>query len=576
MLFFALFDMIALASAYLALSAILRATGRRSAAVMGPSFEAPAPADTVNIPERAWPQAKVPPPAPRPAPAPVRAVTSAPAPAPVAPQVPEPPMARVDRCLFAAGALLLAIYFFRLTRSSLHVYFTPDDLMNLYRSWIFPAGQLLKANLLFFVNSDFGRPMGSVWYRLIFDFAGFHPFWFHASNLAILSANIWLTYAVALRLAGSRQIAALTALAMAYQYRLAWLYFDTGYIYDVLCYFFLFAALALYLRARDRDRMLRSWQWVTLFALYVCALNSKEMAVTLLVLLGVYELLFHPPRVWQRASLRRWLLHEGRATLATGAVTVLFVIGRSLGPLSLTHNAAYRPSFTWTQFMLTSRHFTGDFFGMPDWPAWAVLLLWTLLAVIALGARSRLLGFAWLYLMLSPLPVAFILPRSAAQYYVCVFGWALFAAALLVKLASYLMRGLPVDEWWMVRARGAALFVVSMAILYSAHKPLGYYEIFSASQEAPENRNTVAALHAAAPAIRPGSRLLFLNDPIRPEWYNMLFIVRLSYADPTLQVFRVKEMKQPPTEQEIASYDYVFDYRDGRFFTLKQPGSVAN
>jgi hypothetical protein len=56
----------------------------------------------------------------------------------------------------------------------------------------------------------------------------------------------------------------------------------------------------------------------------------------------------------------------------------------------------------------------------------------------------------------------------------------------------------------------------------------------------------------------------------------MLFIVRLSYADPTLQVFRVKEMKQPPTEQEIASYDYVFDYRDGRFFTLKQPGSVAN
>jgi hypothetical protein len=237
---------------------------------------------------------------------------------------------------------------------------------------------------------------------------------------------------------------------------------------------------------------------------------------------------------------------------------------------------AYQPSFTWTQFMLTSRHFTGDFFGMPDWPAWAVLLLWTALAVIGLAARSRLLGFAWLYLMLSPLPIAFILPRGAAQYYVCVFGWALFAAALLVKLASYLTRGLPVAEWWIVRTRGAALFVVSMAILYSAYKPLGYHDIFSASLDAPANRNIVAQLHAAAPAIRPGSRLLFLNDPISPEWYDMLFIVRLSYADPTLQVFRAKTMPHPPSDQEIASYDYVFDYRDARFFTLKQPGSVAN
>jgi hypothetical protein len=32
-------------------------------------------------------------------------------------------------------------------------------------------------------------------------------------------------------------------------------------------------------------------------------------------------------------------------------------------------------------------------------------------------------------------------------------------------------------------------------------------------------------------------------------------------------------MKQPPSDQEIASYDYVFDYHDGRFFVLKKPDS---
>ncbi|MGB7758402.1 MAG: hypothetical protein WBL61_01155, partial [Bryobacteraceae bacterium] len=484
-----------------------------------------------------------------------------------------PDMRRVDRGLFAAGALLLALYFFRLTRASLHVYFTPDDLMNLYRSWIYSAGRLLKANLLFFLNSDFGRPMGSLWYRAIVDLAGFHSFWFHASNLAILAANIWLTYVVARRLAGSREIAALTALGMAYQQRLAWLYFDTGFIYDVLCYFFLFAALALYLRARAQAAALRPWHWAALFALYICALNSKEMAVMLPAFLGTYELLYHPPGAWQPATLRRWLLREGHPTLVAGGVALLFVVGRSTGPQSLTHNAAYRPVFTWTQFLLTSRHFAGDFLAMPDWPAWAVLLLWGSLAAIAWFTRSRVLRFAWLFLMLSPLPIAFISPRGAAQYYVCVFGWMLCAAVLLVKFASFLMRSVPLPEWWLSRARGAALFLISMTILYSAYKPLGYGGIASASVEAPENRNTVAQLHAAAPAIRPGSRLLFLNDPISPEWYNLLFMVGLSYADRSLQVFRVKQMNPPPNDKEIASYDYVFDYHDGRFFVLKKPGS---
>jgi hypothetical protein len=543
-------------------------------AVIQARFDPPGPEDTVDILERARRQMQAPAPARSPSPvaAPVPVPVPEPVRAPFVPSGPAPDLRLVDRCLLAAGALLLAVYFFRLTRASLQVYFTPDDLMNLYRSWIFSAGSLLKANLLFFLNSDFGRPMGSLWYRVIVDFAGFHPYWFHASNLAILAANIWLTYAVARRLAGSREIAALTALAMAYQRRLAWLYFDTGFIYDVLCYFFLFAALALYLRARERDAALRPWQWTGLFVLYICALNSKEMAVMLPAFLGSYELLYHPPAAWQPAALYRWLLREGRATLIAGAVAVLFVVGRSTGPLSLTHNAAYRPSFTWTQFMLTSRHFAGDFLAMPDWPAWAVLGLWTALALVAWLLRSRVLAFAWLFLMLSPLPIAFIATRGSTQYYVCVFGWMLYAAVLLVKLASLALGGVPLPDWWLVRARGAALFVVLMAILYWAYKPLGYAGLTSVSEEAPDNRHTVEQLHAAAPALRKGSSLLFLNDPVRPEWYNLLFMVQLSYADPSLRIFRVKEMKQHPNDREIASYDYVFDYRDGRFLVLKQPG----
>jgi hypothetical protein len=108
-----------------------------------------------------------------------------------------------------------------------------------------------------------------------------------------------------------------------------------------------------------------------------------------------------------------------------------------------------------------------------------------------------------------------------------------------------------------------------MAILYAAYKPLGYAGIYSANETATLNRNTVAQLHAVAPVIRPGSRLLFLNDPIAADHWALFFMVRLSYDDRNVQVSRAKEMKQPPSDQEMASYDYVFDYRDGRFLELK-------
>ena len=51
----------------------------------------------------------------------------------------------------------------------------------------------------------------------------------------------------------------------------------------------------------------------------------------------------------------------------------------------------------------------------------------------------------------------------------------------------------------------------------------------------------------------------------------MTFLTRLSYRDDSLQVDRAKAMKHPPDAKEIASYDYVFDYRLGRFFTSPQP-----
>ena len=377
---------------------------------------------------------------------------------------------RSGQFLFLAGALSIGVYFLSLTSPSLGVYFTPDDLMNLYRAWVFPAGQLIKANLLFFLTSDFGRPMGEAWYRTVFHFAGFNPFWFHAANLPILLVNIFLTYAVARRLSGSGEIGAVAVLLGSYTTRLGFLYFDTGYIYDVLCYLFFFAAFLFYVRVRQQERLPNGWEVAVFCGLYICALNSKEMAVTLPVFLALYEVLYHPPRTWKPAGLYRRLLREGRTTSIAAAMTLAFVTGRSLGTETLIASSAYRPVFTWTRFLSTSRHFLGDITNTGDWPAWGVLALWALLFAAAWGARSRTLKFAWLFLMVSPIPVAFIPGRGASQYYVPWFGCVLYGAALLVGVLRFVTGRLWSEGPRLSRVRGTLLFAVVMLIAYPFYK----------------------------------------------------------------------------------------------------------
>src|SRR5689334_9417765 len=257
------------------------------------------------------------------------------------------------RSRLAAG-LLIPVYFLLLTRGALDAAFSPDDTMNLYRSWSLPLPLLVRANLLFWESSMFYRPLPSAWYRTIYHFAGFHPRAFHAANLAILTANILLTYAAARRLSGSREVGFFAALLGSYHPNFAHLYFDTGFIYDVLCYFFYFAAFVYYLRVRQAERFPGVPALPVLAALYICALNSKEMAATLPLFLFLYEVLYHPPASRSRKELRRWIFCENRAALVTGVITIVYAVGRMTGADSVGRNVAYQPVFSWARFMESS------------------------------------------------------------------------------------------------------------------------------------------------------------------------------------------------------------------------------
>jgi hypothetical protein len=472
--------------------------------------------------------------------------------------------------LSVLGALFIGAYFIVLTKDAVLSYFSPDDCMNIYRSWANSAAALVKANLLFFLNSPFYRPMGSVWYRSMFELAGFNPVPFHIANLCTLAANMWFTYCVARRLSDSKTVGAVAALLIAYHGRFINLYFDTGYTFDVVCYFFYFAALAFYLRIRSRPRPPKWWEMVVLAVLYICALNAKEMAVTLPLFLAAYEWLYHPDLIGGLRNMFQWSITYGRCVLLAGLLAFAFVAGRMTSGTGLIGMSAFKPVFTWRRFMETSVNFVSPLFFRNDMlPSAVVLAIWLGLFVTAWAMKSRALKFAWLFLMLSVLPVAFIPPRGPGQYYITYFGWVLYAAVLLFEAAKRLFVKLP-NVVRFARARDALLILCVAAVMYAVNRSYTWSDVDAVAREGEELRAIAAQIHKLRPALRKGARVVFLDDPIEDPW-RMMFLMRMSYRDNDLVIDNVRHMGRPFAQSEIASYDYVFDYLHGRFFTSPQP-----
>jgi hypothetical protein len=461
---------------------------------------------------------------------------------------------RIDRLLAGAGLVCIWIYFFRLTRPALRAGFSPDDLMNLYRGWVFPLSSLIKANLLFFLPSDFIRPFAEAWYRAIYFFAGFRPAPFHAFHIALLLANIFLVYSLARRLADSRFAALLTALLFAYQERWTPAYFDTGYIFDVLCGLCLFAALLLYIRIRQQGREPSALEYAAVGALYICALNSKEIAAAFAVAIAIYELLFERHRRFAAAAI-------------STVIALAFIVGRAT---ALTSNQAYTPQFTLSRFLDTTAHFANEL-AAHDWFAGATALaVPTALLLAAVLLRSKPSIYAWAFTAATALPLAFVPPRNGPQYYIPFFGCALYAASMIALAWQRFTRVRPVP-FWAARFLAAALLIAIAWPIYSQGKYVALRGVTSITEDAPVIMSLSRRLREYRPSLPSGARLLFLHDPVAPNLEDLLFNVRLTYRNRTIEVDRLARLRLAPSPRQMQAYEAVFDYGASGLVDVPQP-----
>jgi hypothetical protein len=464
----------------------------------------------------------------------------------------------------AAGVGLFA-WFIVLVRNGLMAWFDGDDLMNLHYYWSRPWSALLKANLEFW--SSYYRPGGGLFYRLIYAAWGFHPLPFRIAVLALLSVNFVLLAVVVWQLTKSRWGVLIALLLIGINPTFSAAYFDTGTIYDILAYAFFWAGFALYVHLRQAGRPLGWGALVLVFLLYAGALESKEIAVTFPVAVGLYELVWHPPATWKPSALGRWIWQEGRLAVIGSVAAIAYFLGKRYGPDSLWLLSSYRPQYSPAAYFRSLSTYFRELVYQPVHVN-SVEFSTLLAAMVTLAAvtRRRCLLWGFGFIALGVLPLAFIPARGGFAYMVPAVGWAVYVAGLL----DWLIEAFARRRVWLQRAAQAGLFIALFVVLAPWQQKWIGMHAHAALDMQGHDRHFIDQIRALIPSPRKSAHILLLTDAEGLDNYDVYFVIRLYYGDPTLQVHRMKVFRDYHEQPVLKSYDYLLDWKDGRFFLVNK------
>jgi hypothetical protein len=461
--------------------------------------------------------------------------------------------------------VFLAAYFCYFALDSLRARFAPDDMMNIDIYWSEGWWCMLLSQVDIFHNHL--RPGGGLFYLPIFQFADLNPLPYHVALILIMAANVVVGYRFAKLLTGSAAVGGLTALIVCCHGRMGALYYHPSTIYDVTCFFFYFAAFGYYLSIRTKYELPGLRQSVIFLFLNLGAINFKEMAFTLPLMLLLYELLYHPPAKYGWKELFNWCMREGRIALASGTLTAICAYSKLSAGDSLLKIEAYRPVFNLETFLDHNWRFLNEilcFKGLISREM--ALAIWVLLLAIAWFSKRPHLRFCWLFNLLSTLPIVFVPTRGDASLFVPLMGWAIFAATLAWDVIDFLARRYP---FRLLPSPSAHILLTLLFVLALGYKTeteksrlLPYFQESQAL-----TWSVIQQFKAQKPVFPHKSSVIFLHDPF--EGWDLIFIAKLYSRDPSVRFMLARLALPPPTDQDIAKFDYVLDYQHGNLLQIK-------
>jgi hypothetical protein len=443
----------------------------------------------------------------------------------------------------AALALFAILIFIAFTWRSTLMFFSGDDMMNMYKAWQAPVRDLLISLAAFWRPAY--RPLGGVVYRLFYGVFGFHPLPLYAFSWALLIANIALLYVVVARVTRTLFHPLLACVIASVHGMYLDLYYSAGTVYDHLSAFFVLLALVLWFSPRLRNHAALAPLSCAIVLLTIAACDSKENAVALPVLLLAGELLLVPgaSRMWPRL---RWLVPIALST----AIVAIFIATRVAGTADLNANPVYRPR---TSALLPNLStYLGDVtYGALSGPRSVILILIAIVAITAI-LRSAPMVFGSIWFVATLLPVAMIMVRSGYILYLPMMGLGLWASDLLYRLLK------PIH---IQNSRLPAVAVLASVLLCVWHKT--HWPADPDPRYSPEFIAT-RTFRLRYPHLQPGAKLLFITDPFPHDAWDLYFNIKLLYHDDTLIVDRLlsgMRIQRPGAVHQVARYDHVFVYR---------------
>lgn len=469
------------------------------------------------------------------------------------------------RTVDAVCVAVLIAYFLYFALPARHGGFREDEMLNIWTYWHLGAYQSILGFAKFW--TPYYRPGGALYYLPLYHFFGLNPFPYRIIQISILVLTIPITYNLARVLAYSRSVAFLAILAFCYHSYVASVVFVGAFIYDELCGLFYFAALTYYVCIREKAAYLRPLQLVLFLALYVCAINSKEMAVTLPVIVLIYELLKSSHWTTWNAFFS-WTRRCASPALIAGAITAIYVYSKLYGTGSLTRFEAYRPIYSWHSFLTSNARFVGDLLYAPEAITPTILLLlWAAVFMYAFLRHDPMLQLMAFWVVIVPLPIAFILPtRSGGSLYLLLFGWAMIGAKAACDLIGFVAnRKAP----GYMRVGLVSLLAISFAIfthwendrLRTVPNLLGIGQKVS---------HVIAAFDSLDLKPAPRSTVLLQPDEqlFENKWHP-LFIASLVWNDHSLHIGIDKLSKITP--EQLAKVDYIISLDEFKATVVKSP-----
>jgi hypothetical protein len=438
--------------------------------------------------------------------------------------------------LLASTTLLLGLTF-RLYRFA---YFWLDDFNNLYWVQRESCGELM-GYILNPAAVSF-RPLGMFVYWILWHLWKSNPLPYHIVAWAIHTLNVFLVYLILSHLTKSKYAAAIGAMLFSFQGIYGEIFWSFGTIFELVSGLLYFISLWLYVRGPLSARRM-----VLIAAIYILAIKSKEMAITLPVVLLSYELLVRP-RNHKLDAAQIWSLAKHFSILAIIAIWFTYLKVSTMA--GMTSSQPYSPSHPYyMELSLRSLkqgyawYFNAIF--KVTLNSFLEILSGVLLTYLLVFKRDRVTLFFISYLLVSLLPIV-IFPNHHYSFflYLPFLGVCGLAAIIVKTLIGWIEGRLPPR---LTTALGICCFALASSLHYMNQKEQSEGQRKWAGEQAREYESFVLGLRAL-PQPGPNETIYYSSFP---QYFDL---VTLQSA--TEVAFRRTDLKSAIAKEPVSGNEY--------------------